>query len=334
MAITSYGDLPRLVDRQALNAQLRARMEALGRELASGQVSRPGDPATGAHSDVSMLPAAIDRLNALKTGYQEAEFFLTVSQTALSKMSVTTKTLMETAITLRDGGDPRARETLAEQARRGLDVLISALNVGAGGRAVFAGTAVDSKPLPDAGTVISDILTALPPVATTADLEAALDGWFAAGGGFETLTYQGAPDGLTVSGGAGERAQLGVTALGQGARDTLRAFALAVLSDTEPVKSGVADDFGTMTAAIEGAATAMASLSREQGRLGFQEQDIASRKADVTARSERAALERSTRIEADPYRVAAELEQIGSQLEALYAITARLSALSLANYLR
>jgi flagellar hook-associated protein 3 FlgL len=52
--------------------------------------------------------------------------------------------------------------------------------------------------------------------------------------------------------------------------------------------------------------------------------------------AERAAAEmaRAAIVEADPFRAAAELQAVQGQLETLYAITARLSRLSLTEYLR
>ncbi len=45
-------------------------------------------------------------------------------------------------------------------------------------------------------------------------------------------------------------------------------------------------------------------------------------------------LARATIVESDPFRAATDLQSVQGQLETLYAVTARLSRLSLTNYLR
>jgi flagellar hook-associated protein 3 FlgL len=70
-----------------------------------------------------------------------------------------------------------------------------------------------------------------------------------------------------------------------------------------------------------------------QAQVGFSEARIEA--LTVRHSTERASLEmaRNDLLSVDPYQSATELEQVQFQLQSLYAITSRMSQLSLVNYL-
>jgi flagellar hook-associated protein 3 FlgL len=125
-----------------------------------------------------------------------------------------------------------------------------------------------------------------------------------------------------------------VTAADPDLRDVLTGYALAAL---------VAE--GTLAAAPEERAALVreagirimsgdAALARAGARIGGAE--AALEDAEAARAAERTALEqaRDALKGADPYRTATALTAAQTQLETLYALTARLSGLSLAEYLK
>jgi flagellar hook-associated protein 3 FlgL len=170
---------------------------------------------------------------------------------------------------------------------------------------------------------------------TVADVGTALDTWFGPGGGFETFAYTGSPDPLRafrVS--PGESVDLPVTALAPAVRETLRGLAMAALLDRGVLAGDVAQRAALAGASGEALIAGRDRLVALRGGVGDAEAAI--ERARVRNESEGAAAERARAaiVEADPFQAATELQALQGQLETLYAITARLSGLSLTNFLR
>jgi flagellar hook-associated protein 3 FlgL len=71
-----------------------------------------------------------------------------------------------------------------------------------------------------------------------------------------------------------------------------------------------------------------------QARIGAQEARAADGLARAEARAASLQIIRTELLEADPYETATALESATQRLDALYLVTARLSRLSLTEYLR
>jgi len=181
------------------------------------------------------------------------------------------------------------------------------------------------------------MLTALQTAATGAttagQVTAAVTAWFADPLGFGAF-YQGGDPLSPAPIAAGETADLSTTAMDQTLRDTLAGFAMAALID-RGVLAGDATERGRLVKAA-----GQQLISTEVGRttlaarIGTVEAQIEAARTRNSAEESSLGILRSDIGSVDPYEAATRLQTIQSQLESLYLVTARVSRLSLAEYLR
>jgi flagellar hook-associated protein 3 FlgL len=172
---------------------------------------------------------------------------------------------------------------------------------------------------PDAATMVADVTA-----------------WFNdTGGGYETIAWQGGTGLPTpVLLGEGRSAETGVTALDPAIRDALAGLALAALAAEQAVPLPEAEQRALVTAAAGQMQQGEGRMIVLRARLGSEEARIED--ARVASEAARASLEieYGRIVEADPYRTATDLETVNTRLESLYILTARLSRLSLTEFIR
>jgi flagellar hook-associated protein 3 FlgL len=333
MTRVSVGDasLTNILARQG--ADLRAQVQRASTEVTTG---RPADLALALRGDVSPLlaiDASLSRLEGFTSNTTDMASQAAAQQAAITGLSGLASGIRTTLLGARDFQTPVQVASIAAEARGRLESAIGLLNTQAGGRSVFSGVATDTVPLgrPD------DLLAALETAAlgaTTADqVAAAVVTWFGDPLGFGVF-YQGGVALSPMPIAPGEEASLTTTALDPAVRDTLAGFAMAALIDrgilpgnagerarlaqragqelltTEDARITLAARIGSVEARIEAARTRNAT---EETALGVLRTDIGS---------------------VDPYEAATRLETARAQLESLYLVTARVSRLSLVEFLR
>ena len=167
-----------------------------------------------------------------------------------------------------------------------------------------------------------------------ASLMTAVDAWFDPGGGFETTVYLGSTTPLDpVDIGQDVSADLGFTAFDSELRDTLKGIALAGLVADGALAGDVEGRAELLQRAGEILTEGESGLTQLRARLGTVEELI--EEADTARAAETSALTltRAGLLEVDPYETASRLQQVQTQLETIYAMTARMQSLSLVNYL-
>ncbi|MDM7255989.1 MAG: flagellin, partial [Paracoccus sp. (in: a-proteobacteria)] len=185
---------------------------------------------------------------------------------------------------------------------------------------------------------IASLRSALVGANTISDVTSALDQWFEdpiASPGFFESAYSGSDSRLTpmlLDG--GEVITLQPTAASDGIRTTLKGLALGAL---------IADGTLEMDPNMQSALTRQTGLWLSEGanqmiqmrtQLGQIEETIA--RTATSVESERAVITIAINdmTSADPYETAARVTETENQMQLLYALTARLSRLTLADYLR
>ncbi|MGL4237405.1 flagellin [Tabrizicola sp.] len=333
MTRISVGDasLTNILARQG--ADLRGQVQRASQEVATGKHADVGQALRGDFSPVLAIDASLARLAAYKSTATDAAFQTQTQQAALSGLSELAAGITTTLMGSRDFPTPVQVNSVAADARGRLASAVGLLNTQASGRAVFSGVGTDTVPLGSA----DDMLAALELVATGAttagQVAAAVNTWFSDPLGYGAF-YQGGSSLSPTPIAPGEAADISTTALDPTIRDTLAGFAMAALIDrgvlagnpeerarlaetagqtlhrTEDARITLAARVGTVEAQVEAART---RNSAEETALGILRSDIGS---------------------VDPYEAATRLETARAQLESLYLITARVSRLSLVEYLR
>jgi flagellar hook-associated protein 3 FlgL len=333
MTRISVGDasLTNILARQG--AELRGQVQRASQEVASG---RPSDVSATLRGDLSPLlaiDASLSRLSAYKSNTVEAGLQTAAQQSAVAGISKLAVEISTTLLGAKDFTTPAQVDTLAADAKGRLASAIGLLNTQASGRAVFSGTATDTLPLGSLDDMLTALQTAAAGATTAGQVSAAVNGWFADPLGFGTF-YQGNSPLSPTPIAAGETADLSTTAMDQTLRDTLAGFAMAALMDRGALAGNAAErgrlaqQAGQQLISTEDARTTL------QARIGTVEAQIETARTRNSAEETSLGILRSDIGSVDPYEAATRLQTIQSQLESLYLVTARVSRLNLAEYLR
>jgi flagellar hook-associated protein 3 FlgL len=332
--IATTGDLARQLILRRQNADTRAQMDALVGEVATG---RKADLPGLLRGDFAAL-ASIERDLALLESYRVSASELSSRADASALALETIRTATEAMAPKLLGAEAFERlgtvEVLASEARQSLGSVLDTLDTRFGGRALFAGAATGTAAVIDGEAMLAELRAATAGATTADEVETAVRDWFAPGAGYDTVGYLGASDPVAPQP-VGRTRALGVevTAADPRLREMLIGFSMAALSDGAPL-AGDLDAQGDLAAragrALASAATPLTDISAEIGAMQ-SELDL----VETSNAAERTALEtaRGDLIDADIFDSAGRLEAIQGQLDILYAITARTSRLSLANYL-
>lgn len=338
MTIVHTGDMARsyLFTRQ--NSTLKTEAAKLSLEMASGQKA---DLARATSGDLMTLAALNHRIGLLashKTATAEADLFTETVQTALE----TSQSLIgDLAPALADAGvtsNPTQMRAVAFDARQRLFTAVSALNAQTGDRYVLSGAGTDGAPLAGAQEILNGLSAAIAGQPTASDALGAIDAWFdapAGGGGFADQIYGGSAAPLAPFAiEADARAQLTTTAMDPAIRDTLKGLAVAALVADGAFAGNPSAQSLLLKGAGETLFAANDGLAELRGQIGSVQGRIASAETRNSAESSTLQIARAGIVGADPYETASALEATQTQLETLYSLTARLSRLSLADFLR
>lgn len=332
MTRISVGDasLTNILARQG--AELRGQVQRASQEVATGRHSDIGAALRGDFSPLLAIDASLARLSAYKSNTTDAAFQTAAQQGAISGLSDLASGISTTLLGARNS-TPVQIATLAADAKGRLASAIGLVNTQAAGRAVFSGAATDTVPLGPVEDLLTALQTAATGATTAGQVTAAVTTWFADPLGFGAF-YRGGAALTPAPIAPGETADLSTTAMDSALRDTLAGFAMAaliergVLAGDATERGRLAQQAGQQLVSTEDARTTLAA------RIGTVEAQI------ETARTRNAAEETSLGIlrsgigSVDPYEAGTRLEAIRTQLESLYLVTARVSRLSLAEYLR
>ncbi len=333
MTRISVGDasMTNILARQG--ADFRGQVQRASQEVATGKHSDIGQALRGDFSPLLAIDASLSRLAAYRTNATDAAFQTAAQQSAIAGLSQLASGISTTLLGARNFSTPAQIDTLAADAKGRLASAVGLLNTQASGRAVFSGTATDTVPLGSVDAMLTALQTAATGATTAGQVSAAVNGWFADPLGFGAF-YQGGPALSAAPIAAGEAADLSTTAMDQTLKDTLAGFAMAALIDRgvlagDPTeRARLAATAGQQLLSTTDARTTLAA------RIGSVEAQIEAARTRNGAEETALGILRSDIGSVDPYEAATRLQTVQSQLESLYLVTARVSRLSLTEYLR
>lgn len=337
MTTVSIGDLARNFQLRRQNAELQTRLSTLTKEMTSGMKSDIADAVAGDFKPLAGLNHSLSLLEGYKTAASEAGLFAEGIQNVLGSVQALAENIAPSLLDAGTAGRAEMIDTTTVDARQKFRSVVSALNTQIADRFLLSGTAIDRAPVASAQDVLDALSAATAGQTTAGAIISSVDAWFdapAGGGGYQDVVYNGAGPQSAIDIGANDSVTLDVTALDPAIRDTLKGLALASLV-AEGVLAG--DDAGraliTKTAGetIVGAGSSLATL---RARVGTIESHVAESASRNAAERDTLTTARAALVEADPYETATALQSVQTQIETLYSITARLSRLSLAEFLR
>ena len=333
MMRVSVGDasLTNILARQG--ADLRGQVQRAAQEVASGKHSDIGATLRGDFAPLLAIDASLSRLAAYRSTTTDAVVHTSAQQSAIAGLSQLAGGISTALLDAGNISTSAQVDTLAADARGRLASAVGLLNTQASGRAVFSGQATGTAPLGRVDDMLTALETAAVGATTAGQVATAVTTWFNDPLGFGAF-YQGGT-GLSPSPIApGEAADLSTTAMDPAIRDTLAGLAMAALLD----RGALAGD-PSERARLAG--TAGQNLLRSEdgritlaARIGMVEAQIEVARTRNGAEETALGILRSDIGSVDPYEAATRLETVRAQLESLYLVTARVSRLSLTEYLR
>ncbi|MFL1464300.1 flagellin [Roseococcus sp. DSY-14] len=337
----------------AETSSLRLRLEALTRQVASGQrTERLGDIAPEVPRAVS-LRAEMGRRDTYTRAMDQAGARMEVTQGALDRLRGIAREF-RTEVAMRvEAGRPDSLATVAGRARAALAEVGALLNTRHAGEYLFAGTDIARPPVPSpeglaAGPMAAAIaaeVAALAPgnaaavAAQTIAVAQADDTPFSAAAADPAAPRRAVPagDGELVAYGLHaarntEAASTGETT-GAWARDLLRN--LMVLAALEPAQAAAApDDFDALVGSVrQGLAAAEDSLGEEAGALGLVQARVAAAQERHARVTDTLKVQLAGIQEVDLAATMTRLQATQSALEASFRAIASISGLSLAKFL-
>lgn len=335
--MTSFplSDLASSLRQQSQLRNLRDALDVAGRELTTGRIASPGTLPEAALRETFGIDRQLLRLEQTTSDLTRAQNRTAVTQNALGTIDSVLGTMATELLAAIERGDDGSAETLRQTASGRLQSVLSALNTQYAGESLFAGAATDRIALGSADRLISDIRALVAGAADAASARAGIDAYFGSGGDFETSFYGGSTtDAAPVALPDGSRIGTGARADDDGLRQVLKGLATLAAAEPGAWSAPAAERADLLRSAAQETRQSTQGLTALRARLG-QDEEAIRLGIDATA-AERAALQlaRNELTAVDPFVAATRFNDLQGQLETLYTVTARLSGLSLTNFLR
>lgn len=330
----SLGDAAAFRQLNTQTRHLRNDLQRLTLELSSGQRADPGRATGGDFTVLADIRRGLKLNEAFANTVAETAITLEYRQAALESVALSLDALAPALQSAANNDQGLALSLRLADAPMRFDQVVAAMNTRVGGQSLFAGDAPDQPALRDAAAILDDLKSAVGATSDAATIVQMVEAWFHdAGGGFETTDWlggTGAAPALLV--GEGVLVDGGIDARDPALRRVLSGLALAAL----------ATDFGGDESERQALAAAAAvrigdaetGLIALRAELGSAQEQIDEARVRTDATRTGLQIEQGRILDADPYTAATELEDVGRRLESLYVMTARLSRLSLTEYLR
>lgn len=321
---------------------------------------------TGVKSDIyGSLGASSATLMTLRKNYENTEAYINTNSILDSKLQAmltsidtargSADSVLQTAIVNSSRSSTGVSE-LQNEASAALESLIATLNISYSGDYLFSGIDSDRQPLTrwtemneETGTspaqVLADIVGSGPTSVDEVEaMLAKIDAVFSSSNAdeaenFEGTFFSGTPAASSGSGsrvtariGEGQALEYGVQANDAGIVNVIKGLAMLAAVDVSAI-----EDDATYSAWMEGATAALSTgvegMLEISAGIGFHQQVV----ENAQTRLEDLSLVQKTQISdcesVDPYEASTKVENLQYQLEASYAVSARLSQLTLLDYL-
>lgn len=335
MSLIGFGDLAQSNILRQHTSRAKSDIMRLSTELTQGKAVDTPRHLSGDMGPLLAIDASLARLGGYGAVTRELALFAEAMQTGLASISGMTLEAANGLIAASGTAATTHVKTAASTAHAALQSTISTLNTRFGDRTLFAGMNTSGSAVASTETLMVALETAITAAGATdvASVEAAVDSWFSAPGGYQGTMYLGGGNLVPVPVAVGERVALDVTANEPALRQTLKGLAMASLIDRgifpgQPdLQRDLAQRAGEVLLAGE---TDRAYLAARLGRAQAQIDTAQTRNESEAAGL---GMARTGMVEIDPYETATRLQDAETQLQLIYTLTARISRLSLADYL-
>lgn len=322
-----------MLQRQALGA--RASLDKAALEMTTAQAASRFEATGGNLTRLFALERALDRNTVFSDAIGLTEIRLEVMQSAFGQLLSPTEALQVDLTNAAATHNVSAGLIHATTARQAFSDAVGLLNTRVSGQALFAGTATDSPALAGAQAMLADLDALAAGAASGADAAAAIEDYFAPGGGYFAAAYAGSDAPLTaVEIGEGARLDYQVKATDPEIVSLLKAHALAAVLAGGAFEGDAASQLALLAASGAAMVEAREDILGLRARVGVSQQAVETAKAERVSERDTLALARSRMVAVDGAEAASTYQAYKVQLEALYTVMANISELRFSSYMR
>ena len=312
-------------------------LAVLAKEVATGLIADPVEATGGDPLMLYQIEREIEQAAANLAVLDQGRGRASATQLALGRIESAAAPLGADLLGAATLGDAVGAVTRAAGARGAMADMASALNARFAERSLFAGAAVDRAAVAPAEDMLAEIESRIAPGASSDQIIAIIDDYFFADpGGFAANGYLGADvDAPPLRVGDDPPVTYAVRADDDAIVATLAALAIIAIGGDGPIDG--AERARTLALLREGAERAIEAgdgVAALRSQVGAAEARIEELAVRETARSDLLTDTRLSVVAADQFEAATELKAVETKIQAIFSVTARLSDLSLTNFLR
>jgi len=335
MPIQNVGDMAQHFQSLRQTGRIKSDLTILSQELSTQQKHDLTQSLGGDVRQLASLDREITMLETYQRSATETGQRLAFTQASLGLADQARGQLMDLTLPVSAEDNDATILAAADAGEATFGDLVSIFNKRFGDRALFSGASVDQPALASADDMLASLRAATAGLSDVNDIKAAVDMWFDdPAGGFATMGYQG-DTGAKVTHRISAEATIvdPARADGNASKALLKGAAFAAIA----TESNTNISMRTRSELVQhagqtmlNASDAVASLQAEVGRA---ESTIAETQVNQSTQLTAFQINRNELTVADPFETASRLQDVQQQLEMHYTVTARLSRLSLVNYL-
>lgn len=337
MSLNSIGDQARNFAMQQATNRLKTTMTTLTQEMSTGEVADLGQRLQGNTRALNEIEGRLSKTAQLQQNASEAAIQFQAMQDIFEGVRSVTNDLGVNLLSDPFAASTAQLGTRATEVANALGTVIERLNGMESNRYLLSGLASDQPPLVSADQML-DSLQAVTAGLTTADqIGAAIASWFdapAGAGGFLDTAYRGTTgDVARIPVTERQTVQVTTSAASPAVRDLLKGLATAAILDRGALANQPDERAALLRQSGHALVAADAGLLGEMGRIGLEQQSVARAQSENASVISTLQVSRNDIRSADPYQTATALTEVQTQIETLFAVTARLSRLNLVDYL-
>ncbi|SPJ23124.1 flagellin [Palleronia abyssalis] len=331
MPTLTIGDLAQNFLMRHSNARLSRNLSTLGDELTFGIKKDVAAAMSGDTGQVASIDRALVRLDAQMLATNEAGIRADATGIALKTFTSRLQSI-DLSVLSQSATGPQL-PALAAGAKQAFLGALSDLNGTAAGRPLFGGTAGAGPVLRNAEEIYANLVASVSAETTSQDASNAIDAYFADGGPFQTGDYLGeVTDDAPVRLGGGAVVEMNTRADDPKVRAGLAAMARVAMLG-ENIAMSLEEKAALGRNAVPHLLAATGGAIELHSQTGASQATIDSSKVRLGVERDALRTGRLDLLSADPYETATRLQQTEQQIETLHTLTARLSRLSLVNFI-
>lgn len=332
------GDQARIFSQNMNAARLDSKLNRLTKEAASGEVADLSSRLQGDTIIINNLENRIALIEQYDRNAKDALVSLKWQQEVIGSANDTASEIANKILTLPQAFDAVAVEELAKEASETFSIIIGQLNRNVMGRYAFSGLDVAERPFVSSEEIINKMIEITDQSNSADEVVQKISNWFDAGedaAGFDDFAYNGTKDkSINFNIAEGEVVDIAVSGIDPEIKKMLKGLAIAALADHIKIDS---DDFGTEKLIKSGAREIWnneVNLIQKIAGIGAAQEEVETGRARNTATLSELTVARNDIRQVDLYETSSAILETESQLRHIYLLVARVSNLSLAEYLR